>query len=124
VRDPNLAMDERGRPRDLAMDWACRRSRPNSATRSYSRPTRRQQRDCGHWRGTAAGRAGYSQDRPYLPTPAARNFSAGLACGLFSYGDGTRNSGSPILIETEAGWRVLGLVWRWPSAAPSFGIGC
>lgn len=128
-RDPELAMDERGRPRNLSMDWAVL-----SLTEAVPLATKRLRPIAPASRseielslaGRAMVRAGYSQDRPHLPTSAACHLLSRSGARLLRHDcDGTwGDSGSPILIETKDGWRVLALhVAVAERGEKSFGIG-
>lgn len=127
-RDPNLVMDARGRPRDLAMDWAVLTLNGSIATTVQLRPI--PPASSGEiavvGRGFPLVRAGYSQDRPHLPTSAACKLLERTGARLLHHDcDGTRgDSGSPILMQTKAGWRVLGLhVAVAERGTQAFGIG-
>jgi len=127
-RDPNIVMDAQGRPRDLAMDWAVLTLKGSIAATKQLQPippaTSREIATVGQ--GYPLVRAGYSQDRPHLPTSAACKLLERSGARLLHHDcDGTRgDSGSPILMETSAGWRVLGLhVAVAERGAEAFGIG-
>lgn len=127
-RDPNLVMDGQGRPRDLSMDWAVLTLNGSIATTQQLRPippaSRGEIATVGQ--GYPLVRAGYSQDRPHLPTSAACKLLGRSGARLLHHDcDGTKgDSGSPILMETKAGWRVFGLhVAVAERGADSFGIG-
>lgn len=127
-RDPNLAMDERGRPRDLAKDWAVLTLKGSiPATKELQPiPPAASSEIAAIGAGRPLVRAGYSQDRPHLPTSAACKLLGRSGLRVIRHDcDGTRgDSGSPILIETQAGWRVLGLHVAVAERGPeSFGIG-
>lgn len=124
---PGVVMDERGRPRNLAHDWAVLTLRqplfPDAALQpiALADPAERQ--------AVAAGRplvrAGYSQDRPHVPTSVRCTLLGRSGALLLRHDcDGTwGDSGSPILLETADGWRVLGLsVAVADRGANSFGI--
>lgn len=126
--DPSLAMDERGRPRDSAMDWAVltlKAAIPPSKELQPIPPARRDEIAAAA-PGHPMVRAGYSQDRPHLPTAAPCKLLGRAGPRIIRHDcDGTRgDSGSPIMIQTAAGWRVLGLhVAVADRGAESFGIG-
>lgn len=127
-RDPDLVMDAQGRPRDLAMDWAVLTLNGSIATTQQLRPIppATSAELALVVRGFPLVRAGYSQDRPHLPTSAACKLLERSGARLLHHDcDGTRgDSGSPILMETKAGWRVLGLhVAVAERGAQAFGIG-
>lgn len=111
--DPNIVMDERGQPRDFSMDWAVltlKGAIPLSKDLQPISPATIKDITAVR-QGQALIRAGYSQDRPHLPTSAACSLLGRFGARLMRHDcDGTKgDSGSPILIQTEAGWRVLGL---------------
>ena len=112
-RDPNVAMDERGQPRDFSMDWAVLTLKGVIPSTKDLRPiplaSVSEIAKIGP--GFPLVRAGYSQDRPHLPTSVTCKLLTRSGARLLRHDcDGTKgDSGSPILIETEAGWRVLGL---------------
>ena len=112
-RDPNVVMDGRGHPRDFDMDWAIltlKGAIPLSKD-LQSIPPASIKEITAIRQGQALVRAGYSQDRPHLPTSAACSLLGRISARQIRHDcDGTKgDSGSPILIKTEAGWRVLGL---------------
>ena len=126
--DPALTMDERGRPRNLSMDWAVltlKAAIPLSKELQPIAPARKDE-ILAITPGHPLVRAGYSQDQPHLPTSAPCKLLGRSGPRIILHDcDGTRgDSGSPILIETEAGWRVIGLhVAVAERGAESFGIG-
>lgn len=125
---PGVVMDEKGRPRDMAKDWAIVTLREPLFPVAILQPIPlAEQTDI---EVVAAGhplvRAGYSQDRPHLPTSVTCKVLGRAGSRLLRHDcDGTwGDSGSPILIETGAGWRILGLHVAVASRGPdSFGIG-
>jgi protease YdgD len=126
--DPALAMDERGRPRNISMDWAVLTLKAPIPLSKDLQPIAPARKD--EILSTAPGRplvrAGYSQDRPHLPTSAPCKLLGRSGPRIILHDcDGTRgDSGSPILIETEAGWRVIGLhVAVAERGEQSFGVG-
>lgn len=127
-RDPNIVMDAQGRPRDLALDWAVLTLKGSISATKELQPIPPAAMSDIDLRGSGQPlvRAGYSQDRPHLPTSAACQLLGRSGTRLIRHDcDGTRgDSGSPILIETEAGWRVLGLhVAVAERGAEAYGIG-
>lgn len=125
---PDIAMDDKGRPRDLSTDWAILTLRARLPPSATLRPIPPVSRDeiAAIAEGTPLVRAGYSQDRPHLPTS--------VTCGLLGHAgprlirhdcDGTwGDSGSPIVVQTTGGLRVLGLhVAVANRGSESFGIG-
>lgn len=126
--DPDIAMDERGRPRDMAKDWAVLTLKAAIPPSKELQPIALASN--GEIAAIAPGqplvRAGYSQDRPHLPTKAACHLLGRSGPRIILHDcDGTRgDSGSPILIQTDGGWRVLGLhVAVAARGTESFGIG-
>lgn len=125
---PSVAMDEQGRPRDLSSDWAILTLREPLFPSDVLQPIPPASRDeiAAIGPGTRLVRAGYSQDRPHLPTSVTCKLLGRAGARLLRHDcDGTRgDSGSPILIETAHGWRVLGLhVAVADRGADSYGIG-
>lgn len=111
--DPGLVMDEQGRPRTIAMDWAVLTLKapiPSSKELQPIPPMTKAEMAAVEI-GRPMVRAGYSQDRPHLPTSAPCKLLSRSNLRLIGHDcDGTRgDSGSPILIETQAGWRVFAL---------------
>jgi protease YdgD len=126
-RAPDIVMDEQGRSRDMSKDWAVlvlREALPPMAILVPVPVAGRAEIEAiaaGH----ALVRAGYSQDRPHLPTSVKCKLLGRAGARLLRHDcDGTLgDSGSPILIETAAGWRVLGLhVAVADRGADSFGV--
>lgn len=126
--DPKLVMDEKGRPRIIAMDWAIltlKAAIPPSKEIQPIQPAS-QEEIAAVEIGRPLIRAGYSQDRPHLPTSAPCKLLNRSSLRLIAHDcDGTRgDSGSPILIKAGAEWRVLalhvGVVERGDN---SFGVG-
>lgn len=125
---PAIAMDEQGRPRDLSTDWAILTLREPLFPSDVLQPILPASRDeiAAIEPGTRLTRAGYSQDRPHLPTSVTCKLLGRAGARLLRHDcDGTwGDSGSPILIETANGWRVLGLhVAVADRGAESYGIG-
>lgn len=125
---PDLVVDKHGRPRDPSLDWAVLTLRdplpPTAALRPIA-PAAAADIDAVA-SGEPLVRAGYSQDRAHLPTSVACQLIARVGARLFQHDcDGTwGDSGSPVLLETPNGWRVLGLhVAVADRGANSFGIG-
>lgn len=109
----DIAIDQRGRPRGLATDWAVLRlAEPLRPTAALMPIAPAGASDIAKLAaGQAIRRAGYSQDRPHLPTATACRLLGRSGARLLRHDcDGTwGDSGSPVLIETADGWRVLGL---------------
>lgn len=125
---PGIVMTEQGRLRDPNLDWAILTLReplfPEAAL--YPVPILERAAIDQVTTGQPLVRAGYSQDRPHIPTSVHCKLLGRSGPRLLRHDcDGTwGDSGSPIMIETSAGWRVLGLhIAVAERGGNSFGIG-
>ena len=112
VTDSALAFDRQGRPRSAATDWAVLVLDPASMQGDWPRPLPLALRTAVA-PGTPLSRAGYGRDRPHALSRQDGCRALGLANGgaiLLHDCDATfGDSGSPVLVGTEAGPAVAGI---------------
>ncbi len=112
VTSPELRFDARGRPTRVEDDWAVLRlARP--IVEITPLPVFDEGLEALRLRDLVLTRIGYSRDRPHLPMRVRRCHLLARAFGGVllvhdcdaTYGD----SGSPLLVRTPSGYRVLGV---------------